>query len=290
MVYGKIIDNSVALQNLEFQTKKDNDQYIGQKADGTVIILTANGRNSNNKGINYQDAQTILIRENCVNAWALDGGGSTSTVYRGIKLNMSYDNNGIMDRQVVDCLNYKSPTYNEPSAEIENNIGMSKYILNTELRPLINNKEPKILKSRLRIVSESVNGQHTLKYNGSLPTSDFITFNSNGEISINIPNDTHKDYQHCVILIFANVSINSRVGTNENFFLELFENNTQDDFVETTINNTDTGILSITSLINTRASDYVYSLKTRHSLGAGDYDILGGTVSVLLFPNADMYQ
>lgn len=65
---------------------------IGQKADKSLVFLQCNGRTPEDEGMNLKTMGEILLAEGCVFAYNLDGGGSTSGVYRGIKLNGDIDN------------------------------------------------------------------------------------------------------------------------------------------------------------------------------------------------------
>ena len=55
---------------------------IGQRADGTVILLCIDGRQANSLGGTYADAIDILVEYGAVNACNLDGGSSTVMYYR----------------------------------------------------------------------------------------------------------------------------------------------------------------------------------------------------------------
>lgn len=55
---------------------------IGQRADGTVIFLCADGRQAGSIGATYADLIDILIGYGAVNACNLDGGSSTVMLYR----------------------------------------------------------------------------------------------------------------------------------------------------------------------------------------------------------------
>ena len=73
-------------------------QCIGQKADKTIVILTCDGRTPLDKGLTSSEMASIMQDLGCVNAWNLDGGGSTTTVIKGYKINKSIDNNGLSER------------------------------------------------------------------------------------------------------------------------------------------------------------------------------------------------
>jgi len=60
---------------------------IGQKADGTVLLLVINGRIKESIGATLKDVQDILLEEGTVNAALLDGGSSSTMYYNGNIIN-----------------------------------------------------------------------------------------------------------------------------------------------------------------------------------------------------------
>ena len=60
---------------------------IGQRQDGTVILMTLKGRNIKTVGATLKDIQREMLRYNAVNASNLDGGNSTTMFYDGEVLN-----------------------------------------------------------------------------------------------------------------------------------------------------------------------------------------------------------
>lgn len=85
-------------------------QAIGQRADNEIIILTCDGRDLDDNGMTYTDLQRIFHERCCVFAMNLDGGGSTSTVLRGIKENENIDQYNSLDRKVANYLYIRKPT------------------------------------------------------------------------------------------------------------------------------------------------------------------------------------
>lgn len=63
---------------------------IGQRADGTVIFVTVDGRQANSIGATFSDMIRIMSEYGAVNAASLDGGSSTQLVYNGLFLNTPY--------------------------------------------------------------------------------------------------------------------------------------------------------------------------------------------------------
>ncbi|MBU3190675.1 phosphodiester glycosidase family protein [Clostridium bowmanii] len=60
---------------------------IGQKKDGSVILLTIDGRSVKSIGATLLDVQNILLQYGAVNASNLDGGSSTTMYYNGKVIN-----------------------------------------------------------------------------------------------------------------------------------------------------------------------------------------------------------
>ena len=63
---------------------------IGQRADGTIIFVTVDGRQANSIGATFSDMIKIMSDYGAVNAASLDGGSSTQMVYEGKFLNTPY--------------------------------------------------------------------------------------------------------------------------------------------------------------------------------------------------------
>jgi exopolysaccharide biosynthesis protein len=60
---------------------------IGQKADGTILLLVVDGRRLNMKGASYYDVQQIMKQYGAVNATNLDGGNSSVMYFNGDVIN-----------------------------------------------------------------------------------------------------------------------------------------------------------------------------------------------------------
>ena len=93
-------------------------QSIGFTAEGDVIIISCDGRTSESLGMSYDDLARIHALNGSINAYILDGGGSTSTVLRGVKQNENIDY--YTTDRAVDTFLYVAK---ETNTSIENNIG-----------------------------------------------------------------------------------------------------------------------------------------------------------------------
>lgn len=108
---GAIVDNSQSKGN-EGHAKTDDPNPrlgLGIKEDGTLVIAACDGRTDTNSGLISADFAQAMKDYGCVNAWHMDGGGSTSVTLRGSKINRNIDNGGIGDRSIPYTFNIKKP-------------------------------------------------------------------------------------------------------------------------------------------------------------------------------------
>src|SRR5207253_1202096 len=76
---------------------------IGQRADGRIVIVAADGRRRGwSVGIRNWDLALMLIHYRCVIGFALDSGGSTTVAFDGRVLNRPSDASG--ERPVGEAL------------------------------------------------------------------------------------------------------------------------------------------------------------------------------------------
>jgi len=67
---------------------------IGQRADGVMLLLVIDGRQTNSVGATYADLVDIMLAYGAVNAANLDGGSSTLLYYNGDYINKNSSING----------------------------------------------------------------------------------------------------------------------------------------------------------------------------------------------------
>ena len=67
---------------------------IGQRADGSVLLFVADGRQANSLGATFKDLAYVMLEYGAVNACAMDGGTSTQMVYYGEVINNPYSPTG----------------------------------------------------------------------------------------------------------------------------------------------------------------------------------------------------
>ena len=76
----------------DFNTRRNPRTAVGRKADGTVLLVVADGRNRAEAGLSMRELQQVMAVLGCVDAINLDGGGSTTMVVRGEVVNHPSDN------------------------------------------------------------------------------------------------------------------------------------------------------------------------------------------------------
>jgi hypothetical protein len=82
---------------------RDPRTAIGQRADGTIVMLAADGRRRGwSIGVTNWDLAQTLVRYGCVTGFALDSGGSTTIAFDGKVLNRPSDSYG--ERPVGEAL------------------------------------------------------------------------------------------------------------------------------------------------------------------------------------------
>lgn len=86
--YGPtLIVNNVPTESLGTGGGLNPRTAIGQRADGAMLLLTIDGRQSGSLGASLVDVQDVMLKFEAVNAYNLDGGSSTSMIYNGEHIN-----------------------------------------------------------------------------------------------------------------------------------------------------------------------------------------------------------
>lgn len=123
-IFGSLIVDGYLVAQTDLRTEPR--QSIGVRANGDVVIVTADGRNpGEDVGFSYDDLAMIHASEGSVNAWILDGGGSTATVLRGVKQNDNVDY-FYTDREVNTFLYIVKDNTADPTTNPSNDIGTVK--------------------------------------------------------------------------------------------------------------------------------------------------------------------
>ena len=139
--YFKLIEHGARCDLSNVATPEGNSlavdkhprQVIATKSDGTMCVITNDGRDGNNGGTTGAEMQDYLIENDYYDAWELDGGGSTSTVYKGTKLNRNMDGNHTIERRIPYTLNFKSATIDKELAKLYSHVGETKQELNRQI-------------------------------------------------------------------------------------------------------------------------------------------------------------
>lgn len=223
LIFGQCVTNGVLDENFTHQLKPGPDIFIGMKLNKDIVIISCNGRNSHNLGLDYQKASSILISQGCVNVFALDGGGSTSTSFRCMKLNNNVDNNGLDDRKIHYVIDVKKPMQIKSTSQIYSNLGKIKQIVSNDTQGLLNNKENRHQVTRKYVQQQTITPNNQLgevyyNYGGSIPTNSLINFN-NGVITFNTP-DQHISVVPFYLKIGGNICVYNNM--NVNTLVELF--------------------------------------------------------------------
>lgn len=101
--YYRLVENGEALDFSTMGLPETNLDYnprsaVFQDAQRNIYFIAVNGRTSMARGLKPIQLANLCISLGAVNAWNLDGGGSTSHNYQGVKINANIDENGTKDR------------------------------------------------------------------------------------------------------------------------------------------------------------------------------------------------
>ena len=83
---------------------QDPRTVIGMVSPRKYVVLVADGRRTNSRGLNYDQMVAIMRSYKCSFAYNLDGGGSTTISYRGTVMNSPSDGS---ERPAADFLLFK---------------------------------------------------------------------------------------------------------------------------------------------------------------------------------------
>lgn len=132
-IFSTLISNGIAI--LQTDKRSEPRQSLGITKDGEIIIVSCDGRTRLSEGMSYDDLARIHSTLGSYNAYILDGGGSVSTVLRGVKQNENIDYFTV-DRKVNNFLYIARETNTTPDNNPANELGNVKQEL---LERLINN-------------------------------------------------------------------------------------------------------------------------------------------------------
>jgi exopolysaccharide biosynthesis protein len=75
-----------------FNTNRHPRTAVGRRADGSVLLVVADGRHKQAAGLSMTELQQVMEALGCRDAINLDGGGSTAMVVQGTVVNHPCDN------------------------------------------------------------------------------------------------------------------------------------------------------------------------------------------------------
>ncbi|MEK6959644.1 MAG: phosphodiester glycosidase family protein [Nanoarchaeota archaeon] len=79
-----IVSTSIESERFSKQKNRPNPRTgIGKRADGTVVMIVADGRREAERGLSLDELAELFINEKCEQAINLDGGGSSTMVLSG---------------------------------------------------------------------------------------------------------------------------------------------------------------------------------------------------------------
>ena len=87
--YDQLTDPSV------YGAGKNPRTAIGQRADGSVLMLVINGRQPSSLGASFKDLADVMLDFGAVNASAMDGGTSSQLIWNGEILNHPFSAFGL---------------------------------------------------------------------------------------------------------------------------------------------------------------------------------------------------
>ena len=123
-IFGTLISGGAFVEQTDL--RYEPRQSIGVRANGDTVIVSVDGRKpGEDKGVTYAELAAIHAAHGSVNAWILDGGGSVSTVLRGVKQNDNVDY-FYVDRPVNTFLYIAKDNVQDPTTSTAHDLGAVK--------------------------------------------------------------------------------------------------------------------------------------------------------------------
>ena len=136
---GSAVDNSVTTANEPNAVTDSNPRLaFGVLSDKTFVILACDGRTSINKGMTSDELAALMISLGCTDAWNMDGGGSTSLIACGSKMNRNIDGNGTTDRLISYKLSARKTPQSQNFVDVYGKIGFEKQNIIQQIIPAVN--------------------------------------------------------------------------------------------------------------------------------------------------------
>lgn len=290
LIFGQCVSNGVIDPNFNHFTSKDCGQFIGQKEDKEIIILTFNGRDNNNEGLDYTQASQLLIDKGCVNVYVLDGGGSSSTSFRSIKINSNTDDNGIKDRKISYLLDCKKTITNKQTSDTYSYLGILKQNMVEELKPLINHREIKHYISCYNVSNQAISssGGIITNYVSSSPSNSIISI-TNGVISINQSTDEYLSTRPYVVRITGRLVVENTTNYNTSHFIKVYEDNTLIATYRETISKTDWATFTLDEIAISIAAPRTYKIELSTAAPSSETSNVSGRINIEYIPKEDIF-
>jgi hypothetical protein len=115
---GKVFIDGEAegMPRAEFVEKRHPRTAIGVKSDGSLLMVTVDGRQSSSRGVSLIELAQIMLRHGAMNAMNLDGGGSTTMIVGGGVVNAPSDGR---ERPIADSLLVYGDLFPSPPTDDE---------------------------------------------------------------------------------------------------------------------------------------------------------------------------
>ena len=94
LAYGPILIEDGAIRPYLESYYQEPRTAVGQRADGSVVLLNIQGRQASALGVTCQELAEIMLDLGCINAGNLDGGASSDMYYRGEYVNICNTSGG----------------------------------------------------------------------------------------------------------------------------------------------------------------------------------------------------
>ena len=94
VAYGPILIEDGVIRPYLDNYYQEPRTAVGQREDGTVVLLNIQGRQASALGVTCQELAEIMLEFGCINAGILDGGASSDMYYRGEYINICNTSGG----------------------------------------------------------------------------------------------------------------------------------------------------------------------------------------------------
>lgn len=127
--------SNIGLSAAQLRVNPRNAMFV--KSDNTLCFLLCDGRDGSNEGLTPSELADLMVENGAVQGWNLDGGGSSSMVLKGSKLNRNIDGGGTLDRTVSVTWNVPHKFVNTAIQKAFANTGVEKQRIIQQLMPEI---------------------------------------------------------------------------------------------------------------------------------------------------------